>query len=322
MTARLESNGKYWQAAYISPSGRTFRRSLGSKDKLSRDDALIRCAGIETLGPVDHLQAWSTLYLAQRTDLSESTRLNQSHTITRLLEHFGDIRLTLITRAGAAAFRASLTDCGLVTQAKHVSIARQIMGYAHRQDRIPFNPFDRERVKAPHVERQWRYVTLPELDLILAACPNDDWRLVFMLARLAGLRRNEIDRAHNGWVDLDARRLTVEAPGGRETTKHRRRVVPVVPRLLEALQGREGRLAGAWNGEGYGAKARQIITAAGLQPWPKVLQNLRANRATDWLAEFPTMTACAWMGHDPSVAARHYFNVRDEEFAQATGAVP
>lgn len=38
----------------------------------------------------------------------------------------------------------------------------------------------------------------------------------------------------------------------------------------------------------------RIIAKAGLKPWPKLFQNLRATRATELAAEFPSHVAAEW----------------------------
>ena len=64
----------------------------------------------------------------------------------------------------------------------------------------------------------------------------------------------------------------------------------------------------------------RIIRRAGLEPWPKLLQNLRASRATELANEFPAHVVAAWLGHLTLVANKHYGQVTDDDFAKAAGA--
>jgi hypothetical protein len=64
----------------------------------------------------------------------------------------------------------------------------------------------------------------------------------------------------------------------------------------------------------------RIIANAGIQPWPKLFQNLRASRATELAAEYPGYVAAAWLGHSTEVAQRHYWQVTDADFERATEA--
>lgn len=64
---------------------------------------------------------------------------------------------------------------------------------------------------------------------------------------------------------------------------------------------------------------RRIIERAGLKPWPKLWQNLRATRATEIMAEFPAICEKEWIGHSTRVALQNYAQVRPEDLARATG---
>jgi len=64
---------------------------------------------------------------------------------------------------------------------------------------------------------------------------------------------------------------------------------------------------------------RKIIHRAGVQPWPKLFQNLRSTRETE-LAEMTSLQAVtAWMGNSQLVAARHYLQLTDEHLPLASG---
>ncbi len=63
----------------------------------------------------------------------------------------------------------------------------------------------------------------------------------------------------------------------------------------------------------------RIIKRAGVEPYPKLFQNLRASRETELLAEHPIHVVCAWMGHSALVSQKHYAKVREEDFELATG---
>jgi hypothetical protein len=57
-----------------------------------------------------------------------------------------------------------------------------------------------------------------------------------------------------------------------------------------------------------------IIKRAGLTPWPKLFQNMRASRETELAREFPSHVAAEWLGHSALVAQKHYWRVTDEDF--------
>lgn len=64
----------------------------------------------------------------------------------------------------------------------------------------------------------------------------------------------------------------------------------------------------------------RIVERAGLNPWPKLFQNLRATRATELSDRFPGHVAAAWLGHSVKVAKGHYWQVKDDHFDAATSA--
>ena len=66
-----------------------------------------------------------------------------------------------------------------------------------------------------------------------------------------------------------------------------------------------------------GTMLRKYILRAGLQPWPRLMQNLRASRATELADQFPGDVASAWLGHTEEIANRHYRSVLDSHFATA-----
>jgi integrase len=61
----------------------------------------------------------------------------------------------------------------------------------------------------------------------------------------------------------------------------------------------------------------RIIAKAGLKPWPKLFQNLRATSATELAAEFSAHVAADWLGHSTMVAQKHYWRVTDADFEKA-----
>ena len=65
---------------------------------------------------------------------------------------------------------------------------------------------------------------------------------------------------------------------------------------------------------------QKIIGRAGLQPWPKLFQNLRSTRETELCNEFPIHVVTSWIGNSQLVAAKHYLQVTDDHFRAAAGS--
>lgn len=64
---------------------------------------------------------------------------------------------------------------------------------------------------------------------------------------------------------------------------------------------------------------QRIVRRAGVAPWPKLFQNLRSTRQTELSEKYPIHVVCAWLGNSQAIAAKHYLQVRDEDFAAAAG---
>jgi len=64
----------------------------------------------------------------------------------------------------------------------------------------------------------------------------------------------------------------------------------------------------------------RILKRAGVEPWPRLFQNLRASRETELANTFPLHVVTAWLGNSPKVALKHYLSVTDQHFQQAAGA--
>ena len=63
---------------------------------------------------------------------------------------------------------------------------------------------------------------------------------------------------------------------------------------------------------------KKIVARAGLKPWPKLFQNMRASRATELVKDFPEHVVTAWMGHSKRIAQKHYLQVTEEDYNQAS----
>ena len=64
------------------------------------------------------------------------------------------------------------------------------------------------------------------------------------------------------------------------------------------------------------------MARAGVEPWPRLFQNLRSSRQTELAAEHPIHVVCAWLGNTPAVAQGHDLQVRDSDYADAVRGRP
>ncbi len=334
----LASNGKYWQARYYDNLGRRRTKSLGAKKLLSKRAAnrlcdllaaeLVTNPGRASAEKAPGLGEYLDRYLRQRTDLCDSTRKLHERTCRYLKTFFGEtIKIDAITRANASDWRLAMQEGRMssretikeATVCQHVRNVKVIFNHALDEDLLVFNPFDRLKSTAPEPDKDWRYVTIDEFEMLLEACLTDEWRVLLGLCRLAGLRRGEALDLRWEHVDLTSKRIEVFA---KKTSK--RRIVPIVSRLLELIEAvkpsgevLEGRIVSLSSNNLHRAFHR-VCKRAGFEPWPDCFQVLRRNCETDWAQEFPQHVVSTWIGHNILVSARHYLQVPEELYERAS----
>ena len=241
-----------------------------------------------------------------------------------------NIRLDEITPAHGDQFRAAiLKGRAKATANKWTRISRQFLNAAVDRGLIGKNPFDHLKGLAV-VGDQSRRVLVPEADIrrVLDAIPCPQFRLVVALARWGGLRVPSEVLAL-AWADInwEARRMVVRSS---KTAHHAHggvRVVPIFAELLPFLQE-------AWDAAEPGTvpvitryrdpkqnlrtQFNRWCMAAGVAPWGKPFQNMRATRATELADQYPSHVCAAWLGHTEKIADRFYRSVTDEHFERAT----
>ena len=60
-----------------------------------------------------------------------------------------------------------------------------------------------------------------------------------------------------------------------------------------------------------------FITRVGFTPWPKLFQNLRANRQTELSDEFPEHVVIHSLGNSQPVATKRYLRKTDDHLTKA-----
>jgi hypothetical protein len=122
-------------------------------------------------------------------------------------------------------------------------------------------------------------------------------------------------------------------PHGRPKTEHHagrgQRIVPMLPQVEKALaelqkQASSGelkvfpKLTGEVN---LRTGLLKLIARAGLKPWPKLWQNLRASAATDFANNAPAHVAAKICGHSERIAQEHYWQATDTDLTAAAERV-
>ena len=276
------------------------------------------------------LGAFLGAYIDERTDLKPRTLKKLRTTQEYLADRFGAEKpLRDISPGDADAFRLYLLEKGHGenTARKHIAIAKQFFHAAARRRLIPSNPFaDLKSCTQANPERFY-FVTLDAAYQVLDACPDNEWRLIFALSRFGGLRCPS-EHMELRWTDIDWERdrMTVRSPKTEHHAGGASRVVPLFPELRPYLQvafeeapdGAEyviGRYRST--NKNFRTRLERIIRRAGLEPWPKLFQNLRSTRQTELEETFPSHVVCKWIGNTAKVASKHYLQVTEEHFEKA-----
>jgi len=271
-------------------------------------------------------------YRNSRTDIKPQTIVHWGHTVKNLLAFFDPEKpLREVTEQDALAFRAYLAEQGLAqaTVRRRIGLARQFFGAAVKQGAISANPFKQDGLSVTvggNSARQF-FVTREMTEQIFAACPDCEWRLLVALARYGGLRTPS-ESLRLRWRDLDweRSRFTVTSPKTEHHSGHESRIVPLFPELVEPLQECfEAAPEGAeycitryrLNNLNLRTYFKKIIKRAGLQPWPRLWQNLRSSRQSELCEQFPEFVVCAWIGNSRAVAREHYLQILPEHFERA-----
>lgn len=205
--------------------------------------------------------------------------------------------------------------------------AKQFFRFAVRKRLLRSNPFGEIKTTVGSNPDRQHFVTDDVARAVLDACPDAEWRLIFVLCRWGGLRcPSEVLSLR--WADVDWARSRFMVRS-KKTEHHEgkdRRWVPIFPELLPHL-------AAAFERATEGAEfivtrcrddkvnLRQqlgrIIERAGIAPWPKLFHNLRASRQTELAERYPIHVVCAWIGNSAAVAREHYLQVTDDHYASA-----
>jgi integrase len=244
-----------------------------------------------------------------------------------------ETRLADIGPKDADRFRAFvLQGRAKATANKWTRLCKEFFAAAVHRGLIEKNPFAHIRglTVSPNLERRM-FVPAESVNRVLDTIPCPQFRLLVALARWSGLRIPTEALALR-WSDIDLLngRMIVRSP---KTAHHKDggiRIVPVFPEVRPFLQelwdslpeGSPDRVFTRFpDGNGTGLNLRtqfnRYCERAGVVPWPKPFQNMRASRATELADMFPSHVCAAWLGHTERIADTFYRSVTDAHFQRA-----
>jgi integrase len=268
-------------------------------------------------------------YIKSRSKLKPNTLRNYQTTKRLLVEHFTKERLVRSIHAGHAKdYREWLVGkYAPATVSREIKRARQFFEYARDCRAIEENPFTKVKAGSQKNTRRKAFVGRDVIEKVLEACPDNDWRLVLVLTRYAGLRiPSELEGLTWSDVDWHDNKITIRVKKKEHIDGHETRVVPIFPEIEphlrqafdEAPEGCVYVLPRRFHSEGYVyAGVRRTVERAGVPLWPKLLVNLRASRETELMLEHPEHVVHAWIGNSKDVAEDHYLMVTDADFKRA-----
>jgi integrase len=272
-------------------------------------------------------------YLASIT-VKPSTEKNYKAARHYLEKHFGKDRLIrTITPTDAEGFKRAMRDSGLAqaTTAKFIKVARQVYRLAIQLKYVEDSPFADVKSGSQTNTSRLRFVTREQIMRVMEACPSNEWRLLIVLSRFAGLRCPS-EHMVLRWkdIDWDRGRITVHASKTAAHANRETRVIPLFPEvapllrraLEESATGAEFVFTDRYRraGVNLGTQLKRIIRQAGIEPWPRAWHNLRASAQTELTERFPIHVVCHWLGNTTTVAMQHYLSVRTSDFDAALGS--
>ena len=258
-------------------------------------------------------------------DRKENTLLNNRTAYSRVLDYFDpNTKVEDITEEDALRFKQFL-EKRKYAPATVTGIIKKLNGWfglGKRLKLVKENPFQNIKTE-PQVNDARKVYVRPEwYPLLLSACPNQHWRTLIALARIGGLRVDS-ETSILRWQDVDwkGNRMTVRSPKTERYKGKEQRIIPLFPELKSELI-RQKKVTGKseyvlpnnFTRANTQYRLTTIIARAGIVPWTKPFQNMRASREVDLLESFPAHIVAAWIGHSVQVESRHYVFLREEDY--------
>ena len=198
---------------------------------------------------------------------------------------------------------------------------------------IDVNPFAGIKIDLSSDRSKNRYLPRHDYDAILEACPDQEWRVIVTLCRIAGLRGpSEITPLKWSDVSWERGRFTVTSPKTERYGKATR-VVPLFDELRQELadlfevKGETSQFVITRYRDSttsLSTRFNTICVRAGVEEIPKPFPNMRASARRD-LKRFCAMNdidpaaVTLWLGHDNTTAEKYYDRVTEDDYQRAVG---
>jgi integrase len=275
----------------------------------------------DTVLALDKYKAWA-----------KSTRYQMEKVKTLLVDQIGNKAVDAVTVADAEKFQAFLYSRGAIADShagKQIKRAKQFFAEAIKARLIERSPFENVKASSQIDKSRKAYITHDAAASILDKCPDQLWRVIFCLARYAGLRvPSEILTLEWTAIDWAKCRMRVVSPKQVRHDHRHVRIVPLSPLLVSELwklheQAKDkavfvcDRYRTASTAQ-FRKPLLQAVEKAELIAWPKLWMNLRASCRTDWLKIAKPYAVNEWMGHDGKVGESHYDRLTEDDWSSVT----
>lgn len=274
---------------------------------------------------------WVKRYNDGKVEVKTNTMKVMRQAERHLARHMGDRELSSVTAGDADAYRSALggEKRARATVSKWCGYAKQFFGAAVKAQLIDTNPFEHHRRNERGGAKA--YFDVPEdwAWRIIDEAPDPQWKLMIGLGRWGGLRMMS-EAVALRWADVDFSdppHFTVNASKTEHHESGGPRLVPMFPELVplfqlaydDAPEGSEHIIRRYRDPDANTrTQLNRYVKAAGLKPWPKPWQNMRATRANEVEREYGQFLESAWIGHTAKVARSHYLHVNGPDMIRAT----
>jgi integrase len=211
-------------------------------------------------------------------------------------------------------------------------------GMLVKGEEISKNPFEGLTMSPVVDTDRNQYIDEETIYRVMDVLPDAEWRLLVALWRFAGLRGSS-EPLLLRWQDIlwDQNKIIVHAKKTKRYEGKATRIIPIFPELVKPLQ---DAFELAEEGAVYviekhvpvslrkvdrskldkikanlGTIFAKFVRKAGITPWSKIINNVRASMETDLLSgKYGTLaiaTVADWLGHSPKVMLTHYKRVHN-----------
>lgn len=277
------------------------------------------------------LKEWTDRYIQDHPG-KPGTIEQLTITARSLCKKFGDDRrIDDVTAGDAEDYRKWLqtkgsekkkytTGLAQGTVRRRIGRSKQFFNAAIKHEIIGRNPFAGEASATTGNPERLVMVPADSIEACIRKAPCEDWRIILAFARYAGMRSHE-SRIQK-WQDIDLANNVMMVRSHKTPPVRRCPIFPELrPHLLRAREmapeGAEYVQTRYTHDANILTTMEKIVIKAGLVPWPKLMQNLRATRETELLAHYPAKDVTSWLGNSPDVANRHYAMTMQASFDRA-----